>query len=595
MSIKKGLLRYFFTAGILLLAFLSFNQTAFASAETIDSFDAKITIEKNGAINVSEAIQYNFGSNQKHGVYRDVPLTSKLGPRLSIEVVSVNDESGQPYDYTTSTIDDFVKIKIGDPDVLISGIKNYIINYRVYNAIRSFEDHDELYWNATGTEWPVMIRKANVSIVLPDPNIKAKMDCFTGVMGGIEKNCVFNQSGMTVNYSATEELGVGEGLTFVLGWPLGYTQNTYVQPSTVQSSTTSTEKSSVPLIVFAFIFSVILLFVVAMVMNKRSSKIKPQAIIPKELKNQPIVVEYSPPDNLSPIELGTIADRRVDMTDITSVIMGLAVRGYLKIKYTEKKVKFWPDKKDFELIRVKDGSDLSQTAEKTIFELLFTGRASVTLSDLKDQKTVFQEDIKKITESIEKDLRDRGYFEAGDKAKKTKIYLVAVMIFSFFGFFIINILFDSFSFVYFWLLIGAMVVVAVIFMRLNNKLSAKGIATMAKILGFREFLQLTEKDKLKLLNAPDMKPETFEKFLAYAMVFGVEEAWAKKFEGIYNLTPDWYEDTSATGFNSLVLVHGLSSFSTSFNEVFHATSTSSSGFSGGSSGGGSGGGGGGSW
>jgi len=133
--------------------------------------------------------------------------------------------------------------------------------------------------------------------------------------------------------------------------------------------------------------------------------------------------------------------------------------------------------------------------------------------------------------------------------------------------------------------------------KLTHKLTPRGISTLGKILGFREFLQLTEKDKLQLLNAPELQPEMFERFLPYAMVLGVEDKWAKKFEGIYNTIPNWYEDPTAASFNSYVLARNLTLFNGSFNQVFNITSPrSSSGFGGGGfSGGGSGGGGGGSW
>jgi uncharacterized membrane protein len=141
----------------------------------------------------------------------------------------------------------------------------------------------------------------------------------------------------------------------------------------------------------------------------------------------------------------------------------------------------------------------------------------------------------------------------------------------------------------------------------NHRLTPKGLSVLKKILGFREFLQLTEKDRLELLNAPELQPEIFEKFLPYAMVLGVENKWAKKFEGIYNTIPNWYEDTKITNFNSYSLTKDLTSFNNFFNKVFNIPfnkvfniPSTSSGFSsgfggGGSSGGGSGGGSGGSW
>jgi uncharacterized membrane protein len=336
---------------------------------------------------------------------------------------------------------------------------------------------------------------------------------------------------------------------------------------------------------------------------RRAKTTKPKPVIPSELKGQPVVVEYNPPDNLPPIEIGALLDRRVDITDISSVIMDLAVRGYIKIRYTVQEIRFWPDKKDFELIKLKDGSDLVHPADKIIFKLLFSGRDSVKLSDLKEQKITFQTDIKKIQEDTEQHLDDEGYFDqaAEDKSKKVKTYLSVATIVLFAGIFISKIFSSGFEFVFIVLFVGVITSFSVMVARLAHKLTSQGISTLGKILGFREFLQLTEKDKLQLIDAPDLRPEMFEKFLPYAMVLGVEDRWAQKFEGIYNTIPNWYEDPTTTSFNSYVLARNLTIFSGSFNQVFSITSPqsstrSSSGFGGGGfSGGGSGGGGGGSW
>jgi len=74
-----------------------------------------------------------------------------------------------------------LRITIGGPNLfVVSGAQTYIINYCVYNAIRTFSDHDELYWNAAGDQWQVAIRSANVSLTLPEQSIpNLKMVCFT--------------------------------------------------------------------------------------------------------------------------------------------------------------------------------------------------------------------------------------------------------------------------------------------------------------------------------------------------------------------------------------------------------------------------------
>ena len=609
MKIKRSnAIRSFVIVGVLLTLF-GFQQVVRAETEVINNFNANITIQKDGSIFVTENIIYNFGSNQKHGIFRDIPLTAVNGPQLNINVSGVSDnirnEFGQPYQYTTLIANNVLRIKIGDPNAFVTGIKNYIISYQVDNAIRTFNDRDELYWNVTGNQWPVAIQSANSSVILPDSSISnARMDCFTGPQGDTQKNCTFNQvDSSVVRYSTTQSLNVNEGLTLVLGIPLGYIQNTYVPPQqTYSSSNTSTSSNNFILGIFLGLFIIFIFVLVISLFARRAAKIKPKPVIPRELRGRPVVPEYNPPDNLSPIEIGTLLDGRVDVTDISSVIMDLAIRGYLKIRYTTQEIRFWPDKKDFELIKLKDGADLVHPADKIIFRLLFKSRGRIKLSDLKEQKTDFQAQIKKIQEDTEQYLRDKGYFDrtAKDKSKKLKTYLWIATAILFIGTFLLTISPSWFGLIFiasFAGFVGAVIVIPIMIMRLANKLTPQGIAALGKILGFKEFLQLTDKDKLRLLNAPELRPETFEKFLPYAMVLGVEDKWAQKFEGIYNTIPDWYEDPTEAGFNSYVFARNLALFNSSFNQVFNITSpNSSSGFGGGgSSGGGSGGGGGGSW
>jgi len=608
MKIKRSnAIKSFVILGVLLTLF-GFQQVVRAETERINDFNATITIQKDGSVFVTENIIYDFGSNQKHGIFRDIPLTAINGPRLNINVSGVSDdirnEFGQSYQYTTSITNNVLRIKIGDPNVFVTGIKNYIISYQVDNAIRTFNDRDELYWNVTGNQWPVAIQNAKASVTLPDspiPNVE--MDCFTGSQGDTQKECIFTQADPSLNYWATQPLNAEEGLTLVLGMPLGYIQNTYVPPQqTYSSSNTSTSSNNFILGIFLGLFIIFIFVLVISLFARRAAKTKPKPVIPRELRGRPVVPEYNPPDNLPPIEIGTLLDGRVDVTDISSVIMDLAIRGYLKIRYTTQEIRFWPDKKDFELIKLKDGGDLIYPADKIIFKLLFKSRGRVKLSDLKEQKTGFQGQIKKIQEDTEQHLRDEGYFDqsAKDKSKKLKTYLSIAAVILVIGTFLFTIFPSGFWFIFIILFAGfagTVIAIPVIIMRLAGKLTPQGIATLGKILGFKEFLQLTDKDKLRLLNAPELQPEMFERFLPYAMVLGVEDKWAQKFEGIYETIPNWYEDPTAASFNSYVLARNLALFNSSFNQVFSIpSSSSSSGFGGGGfSGGGSGGGGGGSW
>lgn len=566
-----------------------------ADAEVIHSFDTAVTIQKDGAAIVTETIVYDFGSLERHGIYRDIPLAAENGPQLEITVKGVTDERGNAYTYTTSLNGNVLDIRIGDPAITVTGGKTYVIEYIVYGAIRPFDDHDEFYWNATGNEWPVGIESATVSVRTPGVAAEAiTTACFTGARGSTKTSCSASIEGDTARYETSVPLQGNEGLTIVLGMPARTVENAYVPTAPGENA----QSFDVLGIFLPFLFITIFISSIVFRLVRRSSTPKPRPVVPRELRGQPVVVAYDPPAGLSPIDVGTILDRSVDVRDISSVILDLAVRGYLKIRYVVEEIPFWPDKKDFEFIKVKRGEDLTHPADRIIFDLLFGGRNVVRLSELEKKKETFQSTIKDIKKRTDERLFDEGYFDrAGTRLMKAYgVYGVVAIVALFIGSFFVGMFFGEVVSIFIFSGIVIIVVLTLIVNTLNHKLTAKGLLIFANILGFREFLHLTEKDRLAVLNAPSVKPETFEKFLPYAMVLGVENEWAEKFEGIYNTAPGWYEDSQSPVFTSSTLVRNMALFDASFNHVFTATAPrSSSGFSGGSSGGGSGGGGGGSW
>ena len=97
----------------------------------------------------------------------------------------------------------------------------------------------------------------------------------------------------------------------------------------------------------------------------------------------------------------------------------------------------------------------------------------------------------------------------------------------------------------------------------------------------------------------NLKPEFFEKYLPYAMIFGVEKKWAKAFEALNIPQPSWYigsvrtmgiSSNSASSFSPL---NFSNSFSSSFTSAFSSSGAGGASGGGGGAGGGGGGGGGG--
>jgi uncharacterized membrane protein len=119
--------------------------------------------------------------------------------------------------------------------------------------------------------------------------------------------------------------------------------------------------------------------------------------------------------------------------------------------------------------------------------------------------------------------------------------------------------------------------------------TVEGARAREATLGFKEFLERVESERYrKMITSPEM----FERFLPYAMAFGVADAWAKAFENIYREPPTWY--VGGTGqFSASSFSHDINSMSSAMSSSMSSSPSSSGSGGGGSSGGGSGGGGGG--
>jgi hypothetical protein len=106
------------------------------------------------------------------------------------------------------------RFQIGDPDRTISGRETYRIAYRLDGALNGFPDHDELYWNATGT-WPVSIASARIVVAAPGGAID-RVDCFQGPSGSGER-CEATFTVGEATFTATRALAEGEQMTIVTG------------------------------------------------------------------------------------------------------------------------------------------------------------------------------------------------------------------------------------------------------------------------------------------------------------------------------------------------------------------------------------------
>lgn len=555
--------------------------------EIVSAFDARIEIKKDSTIRVEERIQYDFGQNQRHGIFRTIPLVyTRNGGNFSFQIVdiSVNDDRGTPYPFAISYPGKNIEIKIGDPDKVISGKHIYVVSYTVRRALTYFNDHDELYWNVTGNEWQVPIDRASARIIVPGRIDVSQISraCFIGVFGSKAPcgNVSYDTSSRTILFGQELPLALSEGLTIVAGLPKGVVN----QPSLWREMLRFLLDNWIlflPLSVF---------FIMCGVWWKWGKDPKGRGTI---------IAEYDAPDGLMPIEVAAILKERLGVKHISAEIISLATRGYIKIIHEEERG-ILRSSTEYHFERLKEVDDVSPF-DSLIFESLFGPRGheqskTVALSALKN---TFYRDIPRIKEGVYESVVGKGYFAYNPEMIR-KIFSTIGGIFIIIGIIFVSAFHSLWFFAaqpYFML---SMIVSGLIIMIggvIMPRRTEKGVHAKEYIVGLKDYLQTAEKGRIQFHNAPEKKPELFDRLLPFAMVLGVESAWAAQFTGIYEEPPQWYSGPVGRPFNAYTLTHDLDSFQRSAHTILASSAGSGgSGFGGGGfSGGGGGGGGGGSW
>ncbi len=512
-------------------------------------------------MDVGETIVYDFGDIDHHGIYRYIPRVSRIGDlyrQIEINFTDVlRDGKNEKYETTNST--DQAYIKIGDPNSTIVGVHTYIIKYKVANAIGSnFEDHDEIYWNATGSEWTIPIEKAKISVETDFGVLPNRAACFTGAAGSTQKECSVPTDPPFSPISALKTLTPGEGLTVVYGYPAGTFPKSILtkdDPVAKHNRNVALALAAIPL-VGNFILAPIAFF--WYLTHKRKNRFGPPAVnfdIPKDNTGKVI----------PPAEAGTIDTAKLERDDVVATIFDLAIRKYIRIDEAKKDKKILgiipSGKDDYLITKLKNVDSANTPYEKTLMDALFTEGESVSLSSLK--KTFYKtfEDMEK---EVFESLVARGYYTKNPTVQRSLLISGAVA-----SLFTLSVLL---SLVLFYL------------SRKLNGRTEKGDQIDWRIDGLKLFLE--KMDRNYTWQAGQLA--IVEKMIPYAMALG----YIEKFMQILKIVKPDYNPTWYSGQNAFYNAALFSSFN---SNITTSAPSNSSGFSGGSSGGGGGGGGGGGW
>jgi uncharacterized membrane protein YgcG len=197
--------------------------------ERILDYHSEIVIQQDSTMTVTETILVQALGNQiQHGIYRDFPTryADQLGRSRTVgfEVLSVK-RDGQPEPYHLNARSNGIRLYVGHADrTLAWGTYKYEIEYATNRQLGFFDDHDELYWNVTGTGWDFAIDRASARVTLPvalsGPD--AGLEAYTGYSGeqGQLYQAGIDETGRAV-FNTTTTLFPRQGLTIVVMFAKG--------------------------------------------------------------------------------------------------------------------------------------------------------------------------------------------------------------------------------------------------------------------------------------------------------------------------------------------------------------------------------------
>lgn len=573
--------------------------------ERITTFDVEIVVEDDGDLLVREVITYDFGAQQRHGILRDIPVEarydSRYDRRYPTEVLSVESETA-PDQVSTERIGADLQLRVGDPGRTISGAHTYELEYRVEGALNGFDDHVELYWNATGNHWPVSI--AQTSVVVRAPEDVGQVACFAGPERSSLPCDTSTVDGSTARF-AHGPLPGGSGVTVVVGMPPGSVSSTepVLEERWSADRAFSRTSTTVPAALAVLVLSV--LFVSRAVWRAgRDRQAVGSAVdiaFAEHGDDEEIVplfgrgetpVEFAPPDDLRPGMLGLLVDERAHVHDVTATIVDLATRGFLRIEQVGEEG--WFQKADWRLVQLQHDTSGLHPYETKLLHGLFedADRGAVLLSDLKQK---FSERLSGVRDAMYDDAVERGWFR-GHPERVRVAWLVGGLVGAASAVGLTALVAANTR----WGIVPLALVPAGLLAAASSPRMAarttKGTAVLRRALGFKRFIDESEAHRAQFAE----RQHLFTEYLPYAVAFGATERWAKAFEGLATPPPQpsWYVGSPGGMFHVAAFGSAIDSFATSATGTIASTPAASggSGFGGGGfSGGGGGGGGGGSW
>jgi uncharacterized membrane protein YgcG len=536
--------------------------------------------------------------DQNRGIVRDIP-TDYGRVDTGVDIRSVTDEAGQAVPYEESRWsdyagDEYVSLALGT-DEFVHGRTTYVIEWTAHDVIGTFDTGQEFYWDVNGTGWAQPFGEVSAALVL-SPELRATTTgdtaCFFGYDSSTERCDIrMTEEGVEIVPLA---LGGYQNVSMVVGF----------EPGTFREGT-PVDKTW-PFVVLPWVLLGVLAAagLTAVALRRFLWRHAPGRGI--------IVPEYEGPEELGVMSAAALLGRPA--AGFPAQLVKLAVDDIVHLVED-------PEEREHRRFRLDllDRSAAVHAPDDRALRKLFEKKTKDGASLVLDRKNRRLGDrVASLTAQAKGSLRP-AFLSRGERSPLRRVIFwpaLAVLV----GAILLAVLcgIEDVGSTLLSITVPVAIVGSLIVMGFSGKperRTEKGTAAYEQLLGLRDYLQLAEADRLRVLQSPEGAVRTridprnpaavvklYERLLPWAIVWGVEKQWAAELAEHYGeTTPPSSSLQLSSGFSSLASLgttFAASSFATTppvSSSSGSGGSSSSSGFSsgGGFSGGGGGGGGGG--
>jgi hypothetical protein len=515
--------------------------------------DVALDLLPDGTYHVAETQEVRFSNGSFSLGHREIPLARTTG--ISNVVVSEIDDDGNvvpftetdlvglaeaPNTFNVLTTSTEVRVYWAFPPVN-AGTKTFLVEYDVFGALRYYPDEDpanqQIWWTAIGSDLTseTAVRASTVTVTLPqpvrltDPVLKLGEDGEDAASSHTSDGRVFTWT--------RDDIEQGDEFIVRLQFP---PMVTGIDPPPWQASDDAQRAKEQDRESQQAVIRLIMLGIGLALVAGGGTSLYGVWYMRGRDPHAGVVAEFvsEPPDDLPPGVVGALLDEHADECDVVATLIDLARRGVLKMTDVGT---LGPNKRasghDYIFEVVKTDASLS-AFERPLMRAIFGATPKVgDKAQLRDARLRVQSVYPEVKQGLYDELVRRGLFPRSPESTRTgwrnaAIVVIAVAAFS--G--LVGVMVEGW-----WAVFPAVAAIGLglILLKISRSMPRKtsaGAEAAAKWRAFKRYL-----NDIEAYEKVGESRQIFDRYLPYAIAFGIDTAWVRKFAAVQTETPGWFE------------------------------------------------------